>query len=250
MKLISADEIKQTVKDKKPSVYYIPNGRILSPAAKDYLNRCLIQVDTEKNRPTKCENKHGYRDYITGDYYDKKPEYMTHIYGNQLVRKDAAIIRYRGKLDRLQAEIITAQTVVYKESRCEGLINELGELLTVSREIMRCELMQNEIKIETIIGLTRDELREHSHHSDKYYHVNVMELPDMTKGQGYAWLNLIRTSVRETELAAVEAFLQDGINQRTDIIEILNRMSSAVHIMMCKWSGGFYKDKEKALGDE
>lgn len=244
MRLISEEELKEKLKDQKPAVYYIPEGRILSPAAKDYLNRQLISVELEKNRPRQPAKGQGYRDYVTGAHYEKKPEFMTHMYGNLLVRKDAAIIRYRGKLDHLQAEIITAQTVIETSSKKKKVIEELDELLGVSRELMRCELMQESVKIEKILGLTKDELREHSHHSDQYYHVNVMELPDRTKGMEYAWLNLLRTSVRETELAAVEAFFQDDTNKRTDIIEVLNRMSSAVHIMMCKWVGGLYKEEK------
>ncbi len=54
-------------------------------------------------------------------------------------------------------------------------------------------------------------------------------------------LNRLRTAVRETELAAVEAFLEDGRCTRSDLVEELNRMSSALHIMMCRWIAGQYR---------
>ena len=50
MKLISESEIRKTVEASRPEVYYIPEGRILSPAARDYLNQQLIPIDVEKNR--------------------------------------------------------------------------------------------------------------------------------------------------------------------------------------------------------
>lgn len=264
MKLISEDEIKEILGNQKPSVFYIPKGRILSPSAKDYLNRQLIGVDVEKNRPD-TENicipdekkgpvtqqkketvdiqvleKKTYRDYETGALYNEKPEFMTHMYGNQLVRKDTAMIRYRGKLDRLQAEIVLAQSVICKDENSQSMIRDLDEILHVCRELMRCELMKEPVHIETVLGLNKDELREHSHHSIKYYHVNTMDLPNYTKGTGYAYLNLIRTSVREAELMAVEAFREGRTETRTDILEVLNRLSSAMHIMMCKYTAGMY----------
>ena len=59
-----------------------------------------------------------------------------------------------------------------------------------------------------------------------------------------AHLNMVRTQVRETELAAVEAFFDptEGL-QREDIIKALNRMSSAVYVMMCRLKAGKYESQ-------
>ena len=53
-------------------------------------------------------------------------------------------------------------------------------------------------------------------------------------GKTYALLNQMRTAVRETEVAAATAFHNGKSYDRGDIIEELNRMSSAMHILMCK----------------
>lgn len=131
---------------------------------------------------------------------------MTHIYGNELVLKNDSMIRYRGKLDRVQAEIILAQSVVSQSVGKTELLKDLGEVLVVLRKLMRCELMKESVDVELIIGLNRKELREHSHHAEKYYGVKTMDLPDYGKGMEYALLNLLRTSVREAEVMAVDAF--------------------------------------------
>ena len=53
-------------------------------------------------------------------------------------------------------------------------------------------------------------------------------------------LNQIRSAVRETEVAATMAFREGTKYTRQDIIQELNRLSSAMHIMMCMYLGGEY----------
>ena len=47
-------------------------------------------------------------------------------------------------------------------------------------------------------------------------------------GRDYALLNQLRAAVRETEVAAVEAFWENNQCGRRDIVEELNRLSSAM----------------------
>ena len=68
-----------------------------------------------------------------------------------------------------------------------------------------------------------------------------MVLPDYTMGAAYAMLNQIRAAIRETEVAACTAFHVEKKYVRGDIIEELNRLSSALHIMMCKYLAGEYE---------
>ena len=77
----------------------------------------------------------------------------------------------------------------------------------------------------------------------KFYHIKQMVLPDYTLGKSYALLNQLRAAVRETEVAAAAAFHVGKEYLRQDIIEELNRMSSAMHIIMCKYLAGEYGRK-------
>ena len=72
-----------------------------------------------------------------------------------------------------------------------------------------------------------------------------MLLPDYKMGIVHSVLNVIRTSIREAEVIAVSAFKQNIKLERTDIIEELNRLSSALHIMMCRYLAGEYSLTEK-----
>ena len=79
----------------------------------------------------------------------------------------------------------------------------------------------------------------------KFYNIKQMLLPDYKMGIVYSALNVIRTSIREAEVIAVSAFKQNRKLERIDIIEELNRLSSALHIMMCRYLAGEYSLTEK-----
>lgn len=262
MKAITEAIVRSELKATKPDVYYIPEGKILSPAAREYLNQMQIEIDFERNRAKReklddqkeVEKKASlksdsepkyvksrYVDYETGAGYDEKPEHMTQLFSNQLVDKDHPRISYRGQLDHLQAEIIFAQCLIGREENSGGVIADLDDILRVLREMMRCEVLEEEFENETIIGLNHDELRDHSHHPQKYYHVKQMLLPESSMGLTYSLLNLIRTSIREVEVTAVHTFKESRRVARPDIVRELNRLSSALHIMMCKYQAGEYK---------
>lgn len=268
MKVITEAIIRAELKATQPEVYVIPEGKILSPAAREYLQSIQVDIVSEKDKdkkPAKAKNnkseakdevsekvqksdvcvepeqeKFKYLDYETGAGYTAKPEHMTQLYGNMLVDKNHPRIRYRGKLDSLQAQIVHAQCIIEKEEGNDLIVNELGNILDILREMMRCEILEEKFTNETIIGLTHKELRERSHNPMKFYNIKQMLLPDRSMGLTYSLLNMIRTSIREMEVLAVDAFKVNRRLDRVDIIQEINRLSSALHIMMCRYLAGDY----------
>ncbi|EET60708.1 putative ATP:cob(I)alamin adenosyltransferase [Marvinbryantia formatexigens DSM 14469] len=278
MKAITEEILRYELRNSQPEVYIIPKGKILTPAAREYLQQRKIRfekeggdtgryqmktpvkkeeapsadkprvVATEVPPPKKVEvpgQENGqprpkYVDYETGAFYYDKPEHMTQLSGNMLVCKDHPRILFRGKLDSLQASVVLAQAMIKAGGGSQALLEDLGDILKDLREMMRCDVLDEKMRTETIIGLTHKELREHSHNPMKYYSIKQMILPDYTMGTEYAILNKLRTAVRETEVAACTAFHVDKKYIRNDIIEELNRLSSALHIMMCKYLAGQY----------
>ena len=260
MKVITEAIIRAELKATEPEVYYIPEGKILSPAAREYLNQMQIDIDYEKNktiRETKAEtepterkenpapevNASRFIDYETGASYSHKPEHMTHLFGNQLVDKDHPRIKYRGKLDRLQADTVYAQAVIASTEKNEGILQDLDDILDTLRELMRCEVLDEPFTKETILGLDHDTLRKQSHAPMKYFNIKQMLLPDYSMGLAYSLLNMLRTEIRELEVVAVGTFKEKRKLERSDIIQELNRLSSALHIMMCKYLAGEYSKK-------
>lgn len=71
-----------------------------------------------------------------------------------------------------------------------------------------------------------------SHHPKEYLGIDHI-LPDYKMGEILIGLNAIRSCAREAELSGIPL-------EREDIIKALNRLSSAVYVMMCRYLTGFY----------
>ena len=201
-------------------VYYLGKGDQLTSTARDFLRRERIEIlPGSQARPER------YR-LLSGGYAEEKPEHMTHLNGEVLVLKTHPRIRFRGKMDTLEAELILCQLV---PGAPEGA---LGEILDLSRKILRCDVLEEPLRQDTFCGLTQAEQRERSHMPQDYYGQPHF-MPQASDGSVIAGLNRARCFAREAELAAVEAFSnRDGNLIREDIPKALNRMSSMLYLLM------------------
>lgn len=201
-------------------VYYLGKGDQLTSTARDFLRRERIEIlPGSQARPER------YR-LLSGGYAEEKPEHMTHLNGEVLVPKTHPRIRFRGKMDTLEAELILCQLV---PGAPEGA---LGEILDLSRKILRCDVLEEPLRQDTLCGLTQDEQRERSHMPQDYYGQPHF-MPQASDGSVIAGLNRARCFAREAELTAVEAFSdREGNLLREDIPKALNRMSSMLYLLM------------------
>lgn len=262
MKAITEDFLRLELRNAQPETYYVPEGKILTPAAREYLQQRKIKI--AKGEPPEAAPAEPaapaapapaaapaaaaaptakYRDHETGAFYMEKPEHMTQLFGNELVTKNHPRILFRGKLDSLQAMVVLDQALIAADGN-QKLVDDLGSILDNLREMMRCDVLDETYCRQTIIGLTHQELRERSHNPQKFFGIKQMLLPDYTMGRDYALLNQLRAAVRETEVAAATAFLTGSKCTRPDIMEELNRLSSALHIMMCMYLAGMYRKED------
>lgn len=201
-------------------VYYLGKGDQLTSTARDFLRRERIEIlPGSQARPER------YR-LLSGGYAEEKPEHMTHLNGEVLVLKTHPRIRFRGKMDTLEAELILCQLI---PGAPEGA---LGEILDLSRKILRCDVLEEPLRQDTLCGLTQEEQRERSHMPQDYYGQPHF-MPQASDGSVIAGLNRARCFAREAELTAVEAFSdRDGNLIREDIPKALNRMSSMLYLLM------------------
>ena len=201
-------------------VYYLGKGDQLTSTARDFLRRERIEIlPGSQARPER------YR-LLSGGYAEEKPEHMTHLNGEVLVPKTHPRIRFRGKMDTLEAELILCQLV---PGAPEGA---LGEILDLSRKILRCDVLEEPLRQDTLCALTQDEQRGRSHMPQDYYGQPHF-MPQASDGSVIAGLNRARCFAREAELTAVEAFSdREGNLLREDIPKALNRMSSMLYLLM------------------
>lgn len=181
-----------------------------------------------------------YVNHANGREMAEKPEDMTQLWGDRLVHKDHPRIVFRGKLDTLQAHVVTAQAMMEAHGGPAGVVDDLEEVLGLLRELMRAEVLDEAPRVETLLGLTPAELRAQSHDPKGHFGLEPMLLPHRSMGLAYALVNGLRGEAREMETAGVAAFKTRATPAQREILRWLNRLSSALHIMMCRILTGRY----------
>ena len=201
-------------------MFYLGRGDQLTSDAKDWLCRERIEVlPADKAKPER------YR-LLSGGFMEEKPERMTHLFGDVLVEKTHPRIVLRGMLDILEAELLLCMLDVPKWEK------ELGQILQLAREVMRREVLGEVLPDAPLCGLSMEDLRSHSHRPQDHYG-QAHFMPQVSDGAAVLKLNKVRSIARRAELAAVAA-----VADREDILRAMNRMSSALYILMIREKAG------------
>ena len=219
--LLTEKEVRENLRNRAGKrVFYLSKGDQLSSSARDFLNRERIEILTaEQAKPN------GYR-LLNGGYLEEKPEHMTHLNAEYLVPKTHPRILFRGKLDTLEAELLLCQL------EAKHLRGPVGDILHLARQLIRCDVLEEPVKPETLWGLTEADIRTRSHFPQDYYGQPHF-MPGAEDGPVIARLNRARCAAREAELAAAQAFSdREGNPSRVDILRALNRMSSMLYLLM------------------
>ena len=249
MSVLTESALRSQLKNQKTDRYVVSPDLLITPSARQYLKDKKIELvveekskETLQEQPQGEETEKGFQPkYVfgpTGGYFEKKPEYMTQLYGNKLVYKDHPRIVLRGKLDSLQSKTLELQGLAHK-NKAEQLRKDLGEVLQQLRSILRAEVLEEVLPEITLFGYKEDMLREISHHPQKFFDFGHI-VPSYDMGELLIGLNSLRSAVREVELVAIQAFKKEDV-ERQDILQALNRLSSGVYILMCRCVDGFYK---------
>ena len=202
-------------------VFFLGEKDTLTSGARDFLQRERIEILPASQAPITQYQ------LLNGSILTEKPEHMTHLNGTILVNKTHPRIGFRGAMDTLEAELLWCQFSV--DSPFD---RQIGEILELARKIIRWEVLSEPACVESLCGLTAEQLRARSHRPEEYY-AQPHFMPAATDGKTVLLLNRCRTAVRAAELAAAHAFTDaDGICSRPDLLQALNRMSSMVYILI------------------
>ncbi|BCS95505.1 cobalamin adenosyltransferase [Desulfoluna limicola] len=251
MKVISESYLRDLFRKAVPETFRLEEGQILTPSASQLLGEKGVKVIRGDEEPsasqpeaapsiTEAEKAPGpkYVSAMDGGLFETKPEHMTQLTGMQLVPKDHPRIVFRGRLDTCQGEILLLQAKAHEKGKMT-LVADLEEILEWTRDIMRRDVLDTPVPAKPILGLTDAELRAHSHNPKKYFGTGHF-LPTYDMGELILGLNRLRALVREMEVSAVSALKEGFQLEKPDIVQALNRMSSALYIMMLKDKGGIY----------
>ena len=222
--------------------YQVEEGTFVTESARSWLEKRDIQlVILPKGRmcggmsrtPLPDRGSRTYLDAATGlPLGREKPEEMTHLRGNLLVKKSSPRIAFRGKLDSLEAAILEAQALAHRQN-APAVRDGLGEVLEQVRLVLGAEVKDQPLEEVPILGMDQAQLRQVSHNVKGAFGIDH-PIPSWEMGELALRLNTLRTQVRETELAAAVAFEAPDETPRPDIIRALNRLSSAVYILFCR----------------
>ncbi|MCL2123344.1 MAG: hypothetical protein FWH34_04565 [Desulfovibrionaceae bacterium] len=152
---------------------------------------------------------------------------LTHLDATSMVAKTHPRIEARGKLDSLMAAAVLVQTQFDPKGKLPGMLKDcLAEVKAWIFQSLAAEVSGSILPPQSMGGMNMDVLRAVSRNPRQYLHTDHL-MPDAALGANIALLNWLRALARETELAVAKAALC-----RTDIQESLNRLSSAVYVLM------------------
>ncbi|WBW94910.1 cobalamin adenosyltransferase [Oceanirhabdus sp. W0125-5] len=252
MSVLTESKLRMELKKKDIREFKINKKDIVTPSARAFLSEKNIkliimdEVVKEGDEPqnTTKENNEDRSiipkyERVEGGFFQSKPEFMTHLYGNKLVYKDHPTIVLRGKLDSFQAKLLETQILAHKNKKI-ALVKDLDGVLATVRGILRAEVLGEELKEFNLLNMKEDEIRDISHHPEKYFNKEHV-FPNYEMGEIALCLNSLRTGIREVEIYALKAFKdRDGEVKRKDIMMCLNRLSSCFYVMMLKLNAGQY----------
>jgi ethanolamine utilization cobalamin adenosyltransferase len=250
LKIITESELRDQYKSEPFETYVIEAGIRLTPSAYEYLGERKIKIldpcgalaeRSQHKREISINNdkpKTTFTLLESGESVSEKPEGYTHLFGTDLVRKDHARIKFRGKLDALESLMVYVISDITDETS-KDIVDELNNILGYLGRMMRAEVLNEQLPFIDFNGWGEAEVNERSHHPMRYYGVKHFQAKP-NHGKVIAGLNLLRSQVRQMEIVAVEAFYNEKgkYMERSDITLSLNRLSSILYIMMCRQMGG------------
>ena len=219
--LLNEKEVRENIRNREGKrVFYLAKGDQLTSSARDFLSRERIEI-----LPAEQARQPRYQ-LLCGGYLEEKPEHMTHLNAQVLVSKTHPRILFRGRLDTLESELLQCQLTA------AHLVTPVGEILALTRMLIRCDVLEEPVPEGKLCGLTEAEIRKRSHFPQDYYGQPHF-MPGVDDGKIIARLNRTRCAAREAELAAVAAFSdREGNPTRVDILRAMNRISSMLYLLM------------------
>ncbi|MBE7002231.1 MAG: ATP-binding protein [Ruminococcaceae bacterium] len=215
--LYTKEQVRDNIRNRDGKrVFYLGKGDQLTSDAKDFLTRERIEI-----LPASEAKPQRFR-LLGGGYMEEKPEHMTHLNGDTLVEKTHPRIVFRGAVDTLEAELLLCAAEAQGEIR-----KQLEEALSYTRTLLRNEVLDEPVTVDTLGGMDEKALRQRSHRPQEFYGQPHF-MPSPTDSRLLLQVNKARCAARAAELRAVAAFPAG----REDLLRAFNRLSSFLYLIM------------------
>jgi ethanolamine utilization cobalamin adenosyltransferase len=162
----------------------------------------------------------------------KKPDALTHLNATTFVAKNDPRIAFRGRVDSAIAQALLIQEQWQREKVAPVWQAMLADIRSALGDVLRCEALDEPMRAITLGELDEAQIHAYSHNPLKHLgHDHIV--PALDHGLEVARLNVLRTAIRETEVSGAQAFIaRDYSVARGDLLQALNRLSSAVYVLM------------------
>ncbi len=169
---------------------------------------------------------------VCGQKVKHKPDSLTHLNVHTLVPKNDPRIKLRGKLDTAIAYAVWAQAELSQCEKESVMAVWLADVRSALGNVLRAEVTDELLGPVSMGELDEEAIHRLSHDPMRYFgHDHI--LPEAAQGSTIARLNMLRAHIREAELAAAEVYIDRDFNVlRPDLMQALNRLSSAVYVLM------------------
>ena len=170
----------------------------------------------------------------------QKPDTLTHIDAHHLVAKNDPRLLFRGKLDSVIAQAVLTQIQLqslYSTSEAiqpivPQLMRYMADVRSALGNVLKAEATGEAMSDVALGNLSDTAIHRMSHNPLKYLGHDHL-VPDEKQGVQVALLNVLRAQIREAELYAAQIYItRDFRVKRPDIMQALNRLSSAVYVLM------------------
>jgi ethanolamine utilization cobalamin adenosyltransferase len=249
--VLTEEKLRTLYKKENIKELRVEEDTIVTPSAQEYMSQMSIKlvigekiqsgILKEKKSEIEKEIKPiaKYKG-VDGGFYFEKPEYMTQIKDNILVKKNNKRIILRGKLDILKSKFILLSNIL-KTNKKLKLNEDLDSIEKFINKIVISEILESDLEEITLCGENLEDIKKISHNPKKYF--KIEHLFDVSSEGSLVMLRLneVRSLVREVEISAIEAYLDKNDElEREDIVKALNRLSSGIYVMMLKEVKGIY----------
>ena len=219
--------------------YIDDSGRVFIPKAGQNATDAALSDSLKQVHPLTTSDEWSVPDcLLCQQKVEHKPDTLTHIDAHHLVSKNDPRLLFRGKLDSVIAQAVLTQ-IQLTQTPSDALAPIMPQLSRYMADVRSAlgNVLKAEATGETMSGvalgnLSAEAIHKMSHHPLKYLgHEHLV--PDEKQGMQVALLNLLRAQIREAELYAAQIYItRDFRVKRPDIMQALNRLSSAVYVLM------------------
>jgi ethanolamine utilization cobalamin adenosyltransferase len=198
-------------------------GERLTPSAAEYAAQLRLRVE-KSGGPAECSTRDCGLTAASCNCEDSQE--ITWLNNSTQVPKNHPSIVMRGKLDTLIAHIVLVQTQFDPKGKKPPYLSQcLADLYAWAMLGLKGEITGEAVCPKGMGGMDLATLHLVSREPRKYLGLDHFAV-DASMGGGLALLNWLRASVREAEVTAV------ACSGNMDVVCALNRLSSAVYVLM------------------